>query len=630
MTLSLSLRRGKCLEEDNKANNGGDAETKAGSDPARTGDDDGAGGRNSLGASGNGHRDESADGSGSGRRSRVLNDGGRGGRDDVDVALRVRLEADVGNLGSLLDDGGGAGARDGDAVSDAGDLGGDGDGDGGVPGGDGGLGGLGDDGGDGVDAGDDGRVLGDVTTADTLEENDSLGDDGLGLTVGVDAGEDVLHEGGVGAEAGGVGVVGAADAEEPGVEARGDNVGAGEGLDGGGGAGDDAGDSGHAGDRGDVGALVRGGGDGSVLGAGDDLGDGADGGGQGHGGGDDDGALLAVGAVGNLGAAVGDGGDDGGEDGGGGEVGGHRGLDLGRSSSLRLRRGLGGLANSSGRLLAASGRARLLGRRGSDGSARDLGDGGRLLLGGRAGLLGRRRGDGGSRNVRNLTGLRNVGDFSGLGSLGNISSLRNVGNLGGSGNVGSLGGSGRRGGGLLGGLGRGGRLGGLAVEPDLGDADTALGLGLVGLLGVDHGDLLGATTLGVLDDGTLGRAGGSVLAQLAVGHVVVELEVGVELGVDLNLVDGEVVVVTAEERVGVLVGTAVTGQLSAAALVILALEALEVEAAIVEEVLLSGKEVREVEASPLLILTPAVVGVIGAGEGVGTPEATKATEAELE
>lgn len=76
------------------------------------------------------------------------------------------------------------------------------------------------------------RVAGCPRSADTLEENDSLGDDLVGLTVGVNALEDVLDEDRVGAVAPGVRVVRAADAEQEGVQASRDNVGARKSLDG--------------------------------------------------------------------------------------------------------------------------------------------------------------------------------------------------------------------------------------------------------------------------------------------------------------------------------------------------------------------------------------------------------------
>ncbi len=114
-----------------------------------------------------------------------------------------------------------------------------------------------------------------------------------------------------------------------------------------------------------------------------------------------------------------------------------------------------------------------------------------------------------------------------------------------------------------------------------------------------------------------------MLARRAVGHVVVELEIAVELGLHVDgaereLVDGRT---AAKRRRLALVGGAcatnglLAGAGSKAALlaaIILALPALEVE------VLVAG-EVANVEIIPaepgLLLVGTLVVGVAGAGEG---------------
>lgn len=81
-----------------------------------------------------------------------------------------------------------------------------------------------DDLGDGLGTGGNDRVLGDVASADTLEEGDSLGDDVVALTVGVNAVEDVLDEVLVWAEARGILVVRALGLEvHEGVETSGNN-----------------------------------------------------------------------------------------------------------------------------------------------------------------------------------------------------------------------------------------------------------------------------------------------------------------------------------------------------------------------------------------------------------------------
>lgn len=76
------------------------------------------------------------------------------------------------------------------------------------------------------------------------------------------------------------------------------------------------------------------------------------------------------------------------------------------------------------------------------------------------------------------------------------------------------------------------------------DAEVAR-IGLVGLRGVDDSDVGSTTTLGVLDSGTGGLAGRSVLASRSVRHGVVELQITVELGRNLERLDGRLVVALA-------------------------------------------------------------------------------------
>ncbi|KAI9163473.1 Acyl-CoA ligase AFT1-1 [Paramyrothecium foliicola] len=338
---------------------------------------------------------------------------------------------------------------------------------------------------------------------------------------------------------------------------------------------------------------------GGLDGSGDGLSDGADGGADGNGHGDNSSGALG-GAVRDLGTAAGDGLDGGGEDSRGGVVGGDNGAGGGRGGLLG--RGGGGLLSGgssrlNGQLLRRGGS---LSRRSSLFSGRGgslLSRGGSGLLSGRGGLLCGRsslfsrrgrllsRGGGGllSGGSSRLNGqlLRRGGSLSRRSSLfsgrsGGLLSRRGSGLLSGrsgflSRGSGGLDGNGRSG--LLnrdgsGGLdhSRGGRLGVrrlgvrrlrvgrlgvrrlvlvLAVEVDVVNTDVALLLGLVRLVGVDEADLLSTTALGVVDGGTTGRALLGLLASRAVGHVVVELHAAVELDGDVELLDGEVLVLTA-------------------------------------------------------------------------------------
>jgi hypothetical protein len=62
---------------------------------------------------------------------------------------------------------------------------------------------------------------------------------------------------------------------------------------------------------------------------------------------------------------------------------------------------------------------------------------------------------------------------------------------------------------------------------------------------VREGDRNGTTTLSVLDDGTTSIARDAVLANRAVRHVVVAVNVGVVGGRDMHLGDGELVLLAA-------------------------------------------------------------------------------------
>ncbi len=175
----------------------------------------------------------------------------------------------------------------------------------------------------------------------------------------------------------------------------------------------------------------------------------------------------------------------------------------------------------------------------------------------------------------------------------------------------------------------------VARERHGGDADAAGRLGLLRLRRVDDADVLGAAALGVLDDGAAGGAGRPVLALGPIGHAVVELEVAVELDAEVDLADGELVdgraALAAERRRAGLVGAArgaddlATG--AAAVAIALAEARLAAEAA-PAEVVVAGEEaqveIAKVEAGRLLV-GAVVVGVAGAGEGVGIQEALQAS-----
>jgi hypothetical protein len=161
-------------------------------------------------------------------------------------------------------------------------------------------------------------------------------------------------------------------------------------------------------------------------------------------------------------------------------------------------------------------------------------------------------------------------------------------------------------------LGRGRRLsgGGAALEGDGGDDDAAGRLWLGWLGGVDDGDVLGTTTLGVLNSGAGLGAGRALLAGRTVGHVILELEVAIELGAQGDGAQRKLVRATRSaakgRRTTLLLRASTTNDVlvgarseSLAETILLAREALEVETTIAEEA--TQAEVTEVEASSLLV-----------------------------
>ena len=172
----------------------------------------------------------------------------------------------------------------------------------------------------------------------------------------------------------------------------------------------------------------------------------------------------------------------------------------------------------------------------------------------------------------------------------------------------------------------------LAVEVDVVDTDVAL-LGLLGLLRVDEVNLLGTTALGVVDGGTTGRAVLGVLADGAVRHVVVELHAAVELDGDVELLDGEVLVLTAlatlERGGSLLLGTTLTTDDTAtegagSKKITLREFVLRGPALEVEAVILLDLTIGEVLPGPtLLLLVNTLVGAVGGnGERVGVVPST--------
>jgi hypothetical protein len=76
--------------------------------------------------------------------------------------------------------------------------------------------------------------------------------------------------------------------------------------------------------------------------------------------------------------------------------------------------------------------------------------------------------------------------------------------------------------------------------------ETALLLGWLLLLWQADLDLLGTTTLGVLDNASLLAAGLLLLADGSVRHVVLKLNLGILIRGDLELLDGELLGLVAE------------------------------------------------------------------------------------
>ena len=532
------------------------------------------------------------------RSAGLHREGGRGHGDDA-YGARLGGEANLWHRQGGADDDRGAGARDDHTgIVRAGDNRGGIDSDGRVDGDDGGRGSSDVGGNTSRDAG----VAGNEGRADALEVDDGLGHDGLCLAVCVDALQHVLEEEGVGAVAWGIRVVPAADAEEEGVQASRDNTRAGKRLNRGGGSG--GGTRQHRSGRssGDNDGL-GGGRDGDRRGdddvggrgcqhSGEGLGDRADGSANcdGH----HRGLDRAGRAVGDGGSAAGDGrhnsgedgrgsleaGDHGGGDLTGGEHGGwlrvdrergaachnwrdglagfndgrhrHAGLDDGGYRLARLddrRNRHAGFDNGRHRLARLdNGRHRLA--RLDNGRHRHAGfDNGRDSL---AGLNDRRHSRAGLDSRRHsLAGFRGRDDLARRLRWGCAADNRSA--EGGEGrrcvDRGRAGGGrDRRSGQARGGL-RGGRR--VAVEGDSGDVDAAGWLGLAGLRGEHDDDILGAAALVVDDGGTGLLAGVAVLASLAVGHLIVKLEVAVELGLHVDGAERELVDGTAgSERRG--------------------------------------------------------------------------------
>lgn len=438
---------------------------------------------------------------------------------------------------------------------------------------------------EGGNSGDDTRIAGSKRSADTLEENDGLGDDGHSLTVGEDALHDILHEDRVGAEALVVRVVLALDVEEEGVQALGHHIRAGKRVDrrlgwrsGGRRVARDRrrlvrgrwdNDDGHRG----------GGGEHSRVGLGDRADSSRDG--DGHHSGRN--TARAFGTIGNSGGTAGDGRDNRGEDGGGG-------LEAGDYSGSNFTGGdltAGDLA--AGRRVGADGReGRKRGRLGGRGLR---GGGGRNWSRGGAGRNGGRR----SRSRRRSSG---AGGRGGRGRVG-----RGCWRKGRDG----------RDWGHEGGLRR------VAVERNGMDVDAADRLGLV-RLGREHdGHVLGATALLVDDSGTGLLARRAVLAGLAVGHVIMKFEVAVELRLHVDGAERELVDLgsAAEGRRALLVPGADTTNLLPTGALVKAAIASDVAAGetIPAEVVVSGEgaEIEVIERETRLLLVRAlVVGVFRA------------------
>lgn len=671
--------------DNGRADDGGrGADNATGSDSSADGNGGSAGnGRSAVdGGSGAGADGDGTSLGGGGRDNRSLlglsderNAGGS--RNDGDI-ISGAGEVDLGHGHGGVDDDGGAGAGDGRAsLVGAGNNGGDINSNGGDDGSNRSRGGSGGD--VGGNASSNTGVGDDIRSADTLEEGDGLRDDGLRLAVGVDALVDVLNEESVGAVALSIGVVSAASLEQEGVQARGndtrarerlnrgglDGSSAGSGVDGGSGRAsnsgggnndtsaalnsrrdgsgrlDGSGRRGRAGRSrdditnggrddnlaGTLGAGNRGSGGGGRDHSGKSLSDRADGGRGGNG--DHGGSDAVSRAVGDSRSAAGDGLDLSDEDGRGAVEAGDDGAGDGRS-----RDNIGdGSAGSLGRnaLSGSSLNGRTLDR--------DARNGGALN---RGALGGSRAGAGLSRDRLNRDTLsRSAGDLGGSGAglagrdalsrstgRGDRSSGRGGGLGGNAGDAGSGGGSGGRnalglGLGLAGlGLGRDSALLGAAVERDGADDDTAAGLGLLGLRRVDDGDVGSTTALLVHDVGTTLGALVTVLASRAIGHIIVELEIAVELGRNVDRAERELVF-AAERRGLALVRAADTADTLASTLSKATTKASTRGPAVEVEVLVlregTSREIVESKAGFLLVGT-LVIGVLRASECRGVVE----------
>jgi hypothetical protein len=504
-------------------------------------------------------------------------------------------------------------------------------------------------GGNGLDLGNNARVLVHPRGADALEAGDGLGGLVVSGAVGVQALEDLVGKVAVGAEAASIAIVLALSHANPGVQTLGNDSRAGHLLLWGR----------RGGILGGLGRKLRGHDGGGRLDV--SLSDGADCRADGD---SDDGRLAR--AVRDLRAAVGHGLGLSGEDGGDRLVGCDHGslnrLNIGRAlngsglngSRSRGRRlfGLGCGLNGSGLNGSGLNVSRSRGRRffglgcGLNGSGLNVSRSrGRRFFGLSCGLLrgccgllflGRRRGslfgDCCGQFFLGRRRMRFLGDCCRQFFLRRR--RRSLLGLGGRNFDGTCGlHFFRRG---RGGDGRSRALGGsvlVTVKVNVGDLNVALVLA-VALLGVDEVNLVSTTALAVLDRGTILGAVGRVLASRAVRHIVVELQAAVELGADVEGLDGELVGLGAGSGaevggeglvVATLAGNVVAAKGTASKVVALeglalAREAAEVEAIIVAEV--TGNEVVPLPA--LLLLGPApVVGVAGAGEGVGAvPAAT--------
>ena len=529
-------------------------------------DKDAAGcGAERAGAGGHGNGAAGGDGGVAATAGGASDSRDRGDGDDINATGGACGEVDLGHGHAGVDDNGGAGARDHlTGVIGAGHDGGGLDNDGGVDRGDGRRGSDSDVGGHGGVGGDAG-ILVNPLSADALEVGNGLGDDLVGLAVGIEAVEDVLNKGGIRAVARGIRVVAAANVEHEGVQAGRDDARAGKSLDrqdrgdGTGAAAVASHSRGSRASRGLGGGTGRGfGGSSRGLGGGSSRGLGG-------------GASRSLGGGASRNGAALDGshglsdGADSRRDGDCDNRGDHR---VGRAvSDGRLARGDG---------LGASGED---GRGAIEAGGDGLGDGrsaGRRGLAAAAAFGSNRAGANfrSDRAAANFRSNRAAANFGGLRAAADLRSNRSAADSGGEdGGAADLrsesraagtrssrgaalyrGTAARRGhylrgdgrdrssrGGSLGGLGSLGARSSAAVEGDGGNLDGAARLGLVGLGRVNDGDVLGTAALIVDDSSTRLFAGAAMLALRAIGHVVVELEITVELGLDMDGSQGELV-----------------------------------------------------------------------------------------